>query len=162
LAQLKVKEITFDDIDGIFDSITKSGHPYGANRVVALLSKMFNLAINKGWRTDNPAKGIERNEGHKRERYPSDDERARLTKTLDAWPDQTGARRGEVLSAESKDLSADELKSACEKGGGVYMGPGAGGAYGCLTKGGDLVACDGQVPKGQPYCGCTARSGANR
>jgi integrase len=122
LAQLKVKEITFDDIDGIFDSITKSGHPYGANRVVALLSKMFNLAINKGWRTDNPAKGIERNEGHKRERYPSDDERARLTKTLDAWPDQTGARRGEVLSAESKDLSADELKSACEKGGWCLYG----------------------------------------
>jgi integrase len=119
LAQLKVKEITFDDIDGIFDSITKSGHPYGANRVVALLSKMFNLAINKGWRTDNPAKGIERNEGHKRERYLSDHERARLTKTLDAWPDQhtanairlllyTGARRGEVLSAEWKHFDTDK------------------------------------------------------
>ena len=57
-----------------------------------------------------------------------------------------------IQSATAKDLSPDELKSACEKGGGVYMAPGAAGAYGCLTKGGDLVACDGQVPKGQPYC----------
>jgi hypothetical protein len=45
-----------------------------------------------------------------------------------------------IQSATAKDLSPDELKSACEKGGGVYMAPGAAGAYGCLTKGGDLVA----------------------
>jgi hypothetical protein len=55
-----------------------------------------------------------------------------------------------VQSATAKDLTPDQLKSACQKGGGVYMAPGAGGAYGCLTKDGDLVACDGQVPKGEP------------
>ena len=58
-----------------------------------------------------------------------------------------------VQGATAKNLSPDQLKSECEKGGGVYMAPGVGGAYGCLTKGGDLVACDGSVPKDQPYCG---------
>ena len=32
--------------------------PYQANRVLAFLSKMFNLAVKWGWRTDNPVKGI--------------------------------------------------------------------------------------------------------
>ena len=81
---------------------------------------MFALAIKpKKWRDDNPAKGIERNHEEKRERYLSDDELARLTKTLDAWPDQTianvvrlllytGARRGEVLSAEWKQFDLEK------------------------------------------------------
>jgi hypothetical protein len=59
----------------------------------------------------------------------------------------------QVATAKGKNPSPSQVKSACDKNGGVYMAPGAGGAYGCLTKGGDLVACDGQVPKGQPYCG---------
>ena len=58
-----------------------------------------------------------------------------------------------IQGATAKDLTPDQLKSECQKGGGVYMAPGAAGAYGCLTKSGNLVACDGQVPKGQPYCG---------
>ena len=110
LGMRKVAEITFNDIDALHHKITKEGYPYRANRVVALLSKMFTLAIKKGWRTDNPAKGVERNEEIPRERYLSGDELARLTKILDAWPDQrtanairlllyTGARRGEVLGA---------------------------------------------------------------
>ena len=58
-----------------------------------------------------------------------------------------------VELAMAKDLSPSQLKSACQKGGGIYSAPGAGGAYACLTKGGDLVVCDGHVPKGEPYCG---------
>ena len=49
LGQLKVAEITYDDIDGLHRRITKRA-PYRANRVVALLSKMFSLAIRKRWR----------------------------------------------------------------------------------------------------------------
>ena len=108
LGPLKVTEITFDDIDGIHHKISKRA-PYRANRVVALLSKMFSLAIKKRWRGDNPAKGIERNQESKRARYLSNDELSRLTEALAAYPDQhtadairllllTGARRGEVLS----------------------------------------------------------------
>jgi integrase len=107
LGRRKVSEISFDDIDGIHRKITKRA-PYRANRVVALLSKMFSLAIKKGWRADNPAKGIERNQESKRARYLSNEELIRLTEALAAYPDQhvanafrlallTGARRGEIL-----------------------------------------------------------------
>jgi integrase len=85
--------------------------PYRANRVLALLSKMFNLAITWEWRTDNPAKGVKKNKEAKRKRYLSPAEIARLTEVLADHVDQasanivrllllTGARRGEVLQAE--------------------------------------------------------------
>jgi integrase len=71
---------------------------------------MFSLTIRWGWRTDNPAKGIERNQEQKRHRYLAGDELGRLTKALAEHEDQqaaniirllllTGARRGEVQSA---------------------------------------------------------------
>lgn len=110
LKHKKVLEIDFADIDALHRKITKRGAPYLANRVVAVLSKMFSLAIKWKWRTDNPAKGIERNEEQKRQRYLSPVELASLTKALAALLDQqaaniirllllTGARRGEVLAA---------------------------------------------------------------
>jgi integrase len=88
--------------------MTKDGTPYLANRAVAVLSKMFNFAIKLKWRTDNPAKGIERNQEVKRDRYLSTDELARLSEALTKCVDRqaaniirllllTGARRGEVL-----------------------------------------------------------------
>ena len=100
---------TFADIDRLHRKITKAGLPHRANRVVAVLSKMFSLAIRWAMRTDNPAKGIERNIEIKRKRYLCGDELARLTQALAAHPDKqaanivrllllTGARRGEVLA----------------------------------------------------------------
>jgi integrase len=109
LGRHKVADITFDDVNKIHRRITERGKPYRANRVVALLSKMFALAVKNRWLADNPAKGIERNQEKKRARYLTDDELTRLTGALAAHPDQrvanairllllTGARRGEVLS----------------------------------------------------------------
>src|SRR4051812_28246844 len=100
---------------------------YQANRTVALLSRLFNLAIRWGWRADNPAKGIERNQETKRHRYLSSDELARLTVALAEHPDQqaanilrllllTGARRGEVQAAKWADF---------DLGAGVWVKPGA-------------------------------------
>src|SRR5262249_7283667 len=110
LKHLKVTEVTFSDIDGLHRKITKRGAPHRANRVVGLLSKMFNLAIHWGWRTDkhNPTRGVERNPETKRERYLSGAELAALGETLRDYEDPqaaniirllllTGARRGEVL-----------------------------------------------------------------
>lgn len=105
----KVMEIEFTDIDSLHRKISKRA-PYLANRTVAVLSKMFGLAIKWKWRTDNPAKGIERNEEQKRHRYLSPAELKNLTSALAAMLDQqganiirllllTGARRGEVLTA---------------------------------------------------------------
>ncbi len=110
LGKLPVAEVEFSDIDGLHRKITKTGATYQANRTVAILSKMFSLAIRWGWIERNPAKGIERNQESKRHRYLSGDEMLRLTKALDEHEDQqasnifrmlllTGARRGEVQSA---------------------------------------------------------------
>lgn len=89
--------------------------PYQANRVLALTSKMFSLAIKWGWRSDNPVKGIERYREEGRERWLSDDELGRLLGALSTHPNQraanavrlqllTGARIGEVLSARWSDV----------------------------------------------------------
>jgi integrase len=94
------------------------GAPYQANRAVAVLSKMFNIAIKLGWRTDNPAKGIERNHEDKRERFLSADELTRLGEALDKHPDRqaaaivallllTGSRKGEMLATRWQDLDLD-------------------------------------------------------
>jgi hypothetical protein len=48
--------------------VSMKDRPYQANRVLALLSKMFSLAAKWGWRTDNPVKGIERYQEQRRER----------------------------------------------------------------------------------------------
>src|SRR5947207_3349726 len=111
LGSRKVEAITFSDIDGLHRKLTKENGPYVANRVAALLSKMFALAIRWAMRTDNPAKGIERNQEERRYRYLTGDEMRRLTDALTNYPNQiaanavrllllTGARRGEVLGAK--------------------------------------------------------------
>jgi integrase len=112
---LKVADITFADCDALHRKITKAGHPYAANRAKAVLTKMFNLAIRWGWRSDNPASPIEANTEQKRKRYLSSDELARLTAALAKYPNKkfvdivrllllTGARRGEVRSMRWADL----------------------------------------------------------
>lgn len=86
--------------------------PYQANRVVAVLSKMFALGEVWGWRLDgsNPCRGIEKYKEAKRERMLSADELSRLGDALAAWPGTpyvpaavrllvlTGARLNEVLA----------------------------------------------------------------
>ena len=127
MKNLKVAEVTFSDVDGLHRKITKRGAPYRANRVVAVLSKMFSMAVRWGWRPDNPAKGIERNQEEKRHRYLSPDEIKRLSAALVEQDDQqaadivrlllfTGARRGEVQAARWDQL---DLKD------GVWTKPGA-------------------------------------
>ena len=121
LGKLKVAEVTFSDVDGLHRKLTARGVSYRANRVIALLSAMFTMAIKWRMRTDNPCKGIERNTEYKRRRYLSPDELARLTMALATCKDQqsadivrmlllTGARRGEVLTAKWSDINLDTGK----------------------------------------------------
>jgi integrase len=90
--------------------------PYQANRVLALLSKMFSLAVSWGWRPDNPVKGVERFYEERRERWLSDEELGRIVSALEAHPNEraanavqfqllTGARIGEVLSSRWTDIN---------------------------------------------------------
>jgi integrase len=105
----KIASITSADIDELHRSMKDT--PYQANRVLALLSKMFSLALTRWhYRTDNPCKGVERYHEEKRERYLTPDELQRLLRALAEHSNKqsanairlllmTGARRGEVLSA---------------------------------------------------------------
>jgi integrase len=68
------------------------GRPYQANRCIAVLSKMMNLADAWGLRTDgvNPCRHIKKFKEIKRERYLTPEELRRLGKVLaDAQSDQT-------------------------------------------------------------------------
>ena len=111
----KVADVRFEDIDALHRKITKSGSTYAANRCIAVLSKMFSLAIKWRMRETNPTKGIERNKEYHRRRYLSGNELLRLTKALAKHPDKaaadairllllTGARRGEVLGMGWEDV----------------------------------------------------------
>jgi integrase len=84
--------------------------PYLANRVLALLSKMFSLAIEWNWVSINPAQRIPRFHEDRRERWLQPEELQRFVEALDGYQNQnvadafrllqpTGSRKSEVLSA---------------------------------------------------------------
>jgi integrase len=121
IGRLRLVDVKFDDTDGLHRKISR-GHgerkpaPYRANRVAALLSKMFNLAVRWQWCTINPVRGLERNQENKRERYLVNGELERLTEALAKYEDQqaanivrmlllTGARRGEVFAMRWDNLN---------------------------------------------------------
>jgi integrase len=109
LGTLQLKAINTYDIEKLHRDLGAT--PYRANRVLALLSSMFNEAIEWKRIKENPARGIDRYQEHKRERWLQDDELKRLTTALDKYPDQsaanairlialTGSRKSEVLKAK--------------------------------------------------------------
>jgi integrase len=114
LGRQKVCALTYGDIAALHRRISVTA-TYQANRAVAVLSRMLNLTIKWGWRSDNPARGVQRNQEEKRHRYLTADELGRLTKALVDHPDKqaanifrllllTGARRGEVQAMRWGDL----------------------------------------------------------
>ena len=113
LGAKKVEDVQAREIQALH--VAMRATPYQGNRVLALLSKMFSLAVKWGLRTDNPVKGIERYHEERRERWLSDAELSRLLEALSTRPNQraanavrlqllTGARIGEVLSARWSDF----------------------------------------------------------
>jgi integrase len=115
----KVADVHHGDILAIHQEITERGAPVRANRVLAVASKMFSLALNpmKGenapWRNQaqgNPCKGVERNQEEGHERFFSEAEIAALTDALQAYGATsaanclrfvmlTGCRPGEAMRA---------------------------------------------------------------
>jgi integrase len=105
----KVADVTRADVTKLHHANRKA--PYQANRVLAVLSKMFNLAERWGLRPDgsNPCRHVEKFTERKRERMLSPSELARLGDALAAHSGSpypvaavkllvfTGARLGEVL-----------------------------------------------------------------
>ncbi|MBT3926816.1 MAG: site-specific integrase, partial [Rhodospirillaceae bacterium] len=82
LGPKKAAAITRADISRLHHSMLKT--PGAANRVLALLSKMFTLAEKWGLRPDgtNPCRHVERNPERKLERFLSEMELARLAEVL--------------------------------------------------------------------------------
>jgi integrase len=119
LAERKVAEIHDGDMRELHRRITDSGHPTGANRVLAVASKMFSLALQKQageaspWRDaslGNPCRGVARNSEESRTRFFSVPELAAISEALDIYPVRstancirfimlTGCRPGEAMKA---------------------------------------------------------------
>jgi integrase len=128
LGPRKAASVRPADIEALHGKITREGKPIQANRAVALLSKMFALAIKWEYRADNPCRGaVERNPEIKRKRYLSAAEIARLSVALGEHKNRqaadairllmlTGARRGEV---EGATWSQFDLKA------GTWLKPGS-------------------------------------
>ncbi|MFI5344624.1 MAG: tyrosine-type recombinase/integrase [Chlamydiales bacterium] len=107
-ANMTVDSISTLDLQKLHSDLEKT--PYRANRARSLLSKMFNLAIQWGWRADNPVTGVEKYQEFKRHRWLDDEEVQKLFSVLETYPSQnvaniirllllTGSRYNEVVSA---------------------------------------------------------------
>ena len=91
LGAFKVTDVARADIKKVHQSL--AGRPYQANRVLSLLSKMFNLAEGWGMRPEqtNPCRQVEKFKEQARTRYLKAEELRRLGQAL-----REGEERGEV------------------------------------------------------------------
>jgi integrase len=113
LGSHRLKAINKRDVEGLHASLKAT--PYQANRVLALLSKMLNFAIEEKWIVENPARGVTKFHEEKRENWLSVDQITKFRQALDAYKDQsaanclrllllTGSRAGEALKSEWKEF----------------------------------------------------------
>ncbi|HEY6337080.1 MAG TPA: site-specific integrase [Candidatus Sulfotelmatobacter sp.] len=109
MGSLRVSAVSRQGVAKLHASLKAT--PYFANRVLALLSKMFSLAIEWHWVSSNPAQGIPRFHEDRRERWLQPEELRRFVEGLNAYHNQnvadafrllllTGSRKSEVLMAE--------------------------------------------------------------
>jgi hypothetical protein len=85
IGSIRVRVVSRRDIETLHHGLKAT--PYRANRVLALLSKMFSLAIEWDWRPDNAAKGIPRYHEDKRETWLTSEQVEELFGALDAYPE---------------------------------------------------------------------------
>jgi hypothetical protein len=78
----KLSQITQHDIQTLHASLGRKNGIYCANRVLALLSKMFNVASQGGYIGPNPAHGIKRFRERSRDRYMNADELRKFFEAL--------------------------------------------------------------------------------
>lgn len=106
----KVQDLAPADIRRLHADVRGKVGRYQANRVLRFTRKALSLAVENGWREDNPASKVKAAPEDKRERYFSDDEVRRFLRACDEYADQnaadalrlllyTGARLHEVLDS---------------------------------------------------------------
>jgi integrase len=105
----RLSTITRRDVQRLHADMREQNGIYAANRTLALLSTMFNKAVDWGWHGLNPCKGIRKFSEESRERFLTQDEMPRFLKALTEEPSQdfrefimlallTGGRRGNVTA----------------------------------------------------------------
>jgi integrase len=110
-------DIGQEDVERLHKAVGKHA-PYEANRLRALLHKMFSLAGRVGFKGPNPVHGIERFQEEQRERFLQADELPTFFKALEQMRIEssvvadalevalwTGARRGNVMSMRWEELA---------------------------------------------------------
>lgn len=109
----KIDHISKKDIERFIASLHET--PTYANRILTLLSSIFNTAISWDLLEKNPAKGVKKYTEHRREEYLSEEQ---IKKVIDVLNNETsklnvaviklilatGSRKGEVLSARWEDF----------------------------------------------------------
>jgi integrase len=86
----KLSTVSKPDIQRLHSKIGKSGHPYGANRMLSLLSVLFNKAEEWGlWEKSNPTNGITRFKEKSRSRFLEADELPRFFQALSEEENET-------------------------------------------------------------------------
>jgi integrase len=124
IGHMKVTAVTRADIASLHHSM--SGRPTNANRMLEVVSKMFNLSELWGWRADgtNPRRHIKKYKENKRDRYLSVDEIKRLGEALHMAEEAnlasiyavaafrllvlTGARLNEIQTCKWEYVSLDQ------------------------------------------------------
>lgn len=157
-ANRKVDSMTRADVAALHSRIGER-HPYEANRTVALLGKMFELARRWGFLPENaanPARGIDKFKEQKRDRWVTPEELPRLATVIAQYPNLyvraalwlyllTGVRREELLQArwDDVDFARWELRLGETKAGRTHYVPLSAPARGLLQ----------QLPReeGNPY-----------
>lgn len=118
LGNRKVKAVTRMEIAALHQRVGRTS-PYEANRLLALLSVMFEFAIRYGVRDEaagNPARRIQKFVEAKRDRWITPEELPRLAQAISQEANQyvraalwlcllTGARKSEVLTMRWSDLN---------------------------------------------------------
>lgn len=121
LSSKKLSSITRQDIARIHHGITKAGYSTQANRVLALISSVFNWGISVDLCNANPAHGIKRNKEYSRDRFLQADELPKFIEALSQEANETirdyflislltGARRSNVLAMRWQDINFERAE----------------------------------------------------
>lgn len=133
-----ISSIVRHDVSKIHEQVGKTGK-YEANRILALLSVMFEFARKEGYVSDshpNPAKGITKYKEEKRDRWVKPEELPRLVESIDTEPNiytraaiwlylLLGVRKSELLCAKWKDVDfvRNELRLGTTKAERIHYVP---------------------------------------
>lgn len=119
LGKKKLSQITRADVADVHSALTKAGHSTNANRILALVSVVFNKGITWGRVEANPAFRVEKNPEWQRDRFLQVDELPKFFEAVLEEPNTTlrdfflmaiftGARRSNVLAMQWDQVNVEE------------------------------------------------------